>query len=184
MTVLTGQWLRIDGTPAVGWVTAAYWRTLPAADTDQMWSTQPVEQRLTDEGRMRLEVPGTPQQVMFVELHVQLNHTRPESMVLVVPTNVETLDVADAERIPGNAAQPPAGGVEGWVSRTEVGAPGGVAPLDASGVVPARHLPPTGGDGGGGVYPPTVFGYGPPPADMTLLPGQIYLDQTSFLVYR
>lgn len=184
MTVLlTGQWLRLDGTPAAGVVTVASWRTLASGATDTMLSTQPVEQRLDDEGRLAVDVPvayDVPN--VYVEVHVHLDFVRPESMVLVVPTTVATLDVADAERLQVDVAGPP--GESAWVPLSDVGAANGVAPLDASGLVPAWHLPAGGGTGGSGVYPPTVFGYGPPPEHMTLLPGQIYLDQTNFLVYR
>ena len=164
-----GQWRRVDGSPASGWVLLSAWR-------DELLSAQPAEYQLDDDGRVAapIVVTGT----TYVEVQVLLDDTGPQGWVIVVDGTTAVVDVLDAPRLPGKSGD----GAELAVPWSAVGAAGGVAPLDAAGRVPAAHLPP--GGGGGEVIAPVVFGYGPPPSDLQLLPGQMYLDQASFLVYR
>ncbi|GAB3670220.1 hypothetical protein [Saccharopolyspora tripterygii] len=181
---LTGRWVRVDGSPASGHVRIASWRTVTSGVTDTVISVQPIEYPLDDDGGMSVRVPITVQDAVpdsiYVEVHVLLADTRPESLLLRIPGDTELVDIADAERVPmlPEGPEPPVVPLVAWSS---VGEPGGVAPLDGSGLVPSRYLP---AGSGGTASEAIVFGYGPPPTDLVLTAGQMYIDQESFLVYR
>jgi hypothetical protein len=115
---------------------------VPAADT--VVTEQPVVVELVD-GRFAEVVPLSTQpsaaEPIFLEVHVLLENTRPESMTVRVDTDGETIDLADVDRV----TQLPLSNTVVVVPWSVVGQPHGVAPLDAAGRVPATHLPAASG---------------------------------------
>ncbi|MFE2751551.1 hypothetical protein ACFXGA_06060 [Actinosynnema sp. NPDC059335] len=140
---LTGH-LTAGGRSAVGHVSIAalHQVQVPAADT--VVTEQPVVVELVD-GRFAEVVPLSAQpsaaEPIFLEVHVLLENTRPESMTVRVETDGETIDLADVERV----TQLPQSSTVVVVPWSVVGQPHGVAPLGPDGRVPAQHLPAASG---------------------------------------
>jgi hypothetical protein len=151
---LTGTWTKGGGpTLATGWVRLMTWGTTLAPGADTVVSSQPLDVKLVNgalvhpgDGLPGIPVldPGDPdlEHSVYVELHVLLDDTEPQSMLLDISTPNDTIDVADAilldppdpdsrhdERIP-------------WSAR---GAVNGVAPLNAARKIPPEFLPPVSG---------------------------------------
>ena len=76
---------------------------------------------------------------IYVELQLLLDGARPESRLLRIPSDTESIDLDDTQL--ASTAQDTSLTVP-LVQWSSVGTVGGVAPLDASGVVPSIHLPP------------------------------------------
>jgi hypothetical protein len=129
-------------------IAAAGWAVSPA--TDQVIAEQPVFVQLVDgrlvwpaDGQLGVPVvdptdPGLEQPVL-VELHLLLDDTKPQFLVLNIATENDTIDVADAPRVPVEEQADRPVPVVPW---SAVGAAGGVAPLGADRHVPAQFLPP------------------------------------------
>jgi hypothetical protein len=142
---LTGHLHDASGNNAVGWVQVAGLDVVLAPEDDVVISLQPVHQQLMNGSfAIPIELSTEPGSTVpaLVELHQLLEGTRPVSEVLNVQTTGDTIDIADAPRVilfPSDGSGVPV------VSWSVVGQPGGVAPLDSAGRVPAQYLPASSG---------------------------------------
>jgi hypothetical protein len=141
---LTGRLTRGDDQPATGYVSVRLLEQLQDPDGDTIVTTQPTRLKLTD-GAFSVPVPVTtdPDSPVWVVLDTLPDRTAPEQYVFSVDGTQDPVDLADVQSAPvvtdrdGHAVAIP---------YSLLGAPGGVAVLDAEGKVPAAMLPP--GQGG------------------------------------
>lgn len=180
LVVLTGDLNQaVGGLPAIGWVLISSYKMVRAPGANMVITSQPKPVKLVD-GRFGVLVPVSTQvtfeEQCLIEVQVLLQDTRPEALVLVVETDQDTLDIADAVRVPvmdTDTTVP----VVPWRS---VGVPGGVVPLGPSGKILAQFLPASSGGMVG-----WWEGDGPPPEAIPgAAPGDMYYDRIGSDFYQ
>jgi hypothetical protein len=176
--LLTGTLLRASGTPATGWVVAGLLAMVQAPGPNEVIVTQGEPVELVD-GHFEVQVPVSTDPELsshpLIELKLLLDDAPPEILVFPVDTSLGTIDLADVIPVP----MPGPTGIPS-VPWSAVGAPGGVAPLDGTGRVPAIYLPPLTGE-----LITWWSGTGPPgPAIPGAAVGDMYFDTVGHWLYQ
>jgi hypothetical protein len=141
---LQGRLTRGDDQPATGYVSVRLLEQLQDPDGDTIITTQPTRLRLED-GAFSVPVPVTtdPESPVWIVLDTLADRTAPEQYVFSVDGTQDPVDLADVQSAPVVSDRD---GHTVAIPYSLLGAPGGVAVLDAEGKVPAAMLPP--GQGG------------------------------------
>lgn len=141
---LQGRLTRGDDQPATGYVSVRLLEQLQDPDGDAVITTQPTRLKLVD-GAFSVLVPVTtdPQRPVWIVLDTLPDRTAPDQYVFSVDGTQDPVDLADVQSAPVVTDRD---GHVVAIPYSLLGAPNGVAVLDAEGKVPAAMLPP--GQGG------------------------------------
>lgn len=141
---LTGRLTRGGGGgPATGYVQVRVLDSLQDPDAQQVLVTQPVLIRLDTSGGFTTQVPVTedPAEPLWIVVDLLPDGAAPDQLVFTVAGPVDLADVLAVPVVPDSDAH------EVAIPWAVIGKPGGVAPLNSSGKVPAQYLPAaSGGD--------------------------------------
>lgn len=173
---LTGRLTRGGGGgPATGYVQVRVLDSLQDPDAQQVLVTQPTLIRLDTSGGFTTQVPVTedPAEPLWIVVDLLPDGAAPDQLVFTVDGPVDLADVLAVPVVPDSDAH------EVAIPWAVIGKPGGVAPLNSSGKVPAQYLPAASGGGGDSPWRkhtqtvpqatfPVTHGFGREPAAVTL----------------
>lgn len=180
MTEVNGKLLKPDGTPVVGASIVAHlvapstWLADNKGDV-VAWATTSSG----SDGTWTLDL--TPQTAYEAVSGYYVVREGSKAYAVSVPVN-GPVDVSDIQVDPTTLDPKAPDAPALFISRAELGQPGGAAPLDTSGKVPATNLPVGNGGTVDGAH--IWFGDGSPTTVLGAAPGDIYIDRVTGTYYQ
>lgn len=141
---LTGRLTRGSSQPATGYVQVRVLESLQDPDAQQVLVTQPAQIQLDTAGSFTTQVPVTanPEAPLWIVIDLLPENAAPDQIVFTVDGSIDPVDLSVVLPVP---VVPDSDAHEIAIPWAVIGEPGGVAPLNSSGKVPAQYLPAASG---------------------------------------